>query len=183
LPQGWRDRDNIPGVPGRDRPQQVSPYSMSASEPQTEGLERRYKRPESVLILVCTRIGEVLLMERTRPHGFWQSVTGSLHWGESAPAAAARELTEETGLDAGHRLLDLHRGEHFPIIPPWRARYAPGAHVNREHWFMLELASRRTIRLDPAEHRQCRWLNAEQAARRGSSWTNRKLIREWMLNR
>ena len=122
-------------------------------------------------------------MERTRPHGFWQSVTGSLDWGESARAAAARELAEETGLSAGDNLVDLRRRVSFPIVPPWRARYAPSAHTNREHWFALELPARRSIRLNPAEHRQCRWLPAAQAARRATSWTNRRLIREWMLRR
>ena len=155
----------------------------AAGRPLRQGsraaLEKPYKRPESVLILVCTRAGEVLLMERTRPHGFWQSVTGSLHWGETAAAAAARELVEETGLEAGHRLLDLRSGERFPIIPPWRGRYAPEAHVNREHWFVYELPARRTIRLNPREHRQCRWLSAAEAARRATSWTNRKLILWW----
>ncbi len=141
-----------------------------------------YKRPESVLLLVVTRAGEVLLMERTRPHGFWQSVTGSLRWGESASAAAARELTEETGL-AGGRTVDLRRGVWFPIVPPWRLRYAPEVRFNHEHWFLLELAARRTIRLNRSEHRQYRWLPAEQAVRRASSWTNRRLIRDWMARR
>ncbi len=140
-----------------------------------------YKRPESVLVMICTRAGEVLLMERTRPHGFWQSVTGSLHWEESARAAAARELAEETGLSAGNKLVDLRRTVSFPIVPPWRTRYAPSAHTNREHWFALELPARRSIRLNPAEHRQCRWLPAAQAVRRATSWTNRRLIREWMV--
>jgi len=144
------------------------------------GLEKAEKRPESVLVLVYTRSGEVLMMERVQPRGFWQSVTGSLRWGESAPAAAARELAEETGLQAGHRLLDLRAGARFPIVPPWRARYAPEVHVNREHWFALELPARRTIRLNRKEHRQYRWMSAGLAARRATSWTNRKLIRQWM---
>ena len=140
----------------------------------------RYKRPESILVLVCTRAGDVLLMERTRPHGFWQSVTGSLEWGESATAAAARELTEETGLVGAGRLIDLRHGERFPIVPPWRARYAPTVHFNLEHWFLLELPARRTIRVSTREHRQYRWLSAAAAARRATSWTNRKAIRMWM---
>ena len=139
-----------------------------------------YKRPESVLILVCTRAGEVMLMERTRPHGFWQSVTGSLRWGESARAAAARELAEETGLQDGARLVDLRSGERFPIVPPWRARYAPEVHLNREHWFLYQLPGRRTIHLNPTEHRQYRWLSAAEASRRASSWTNRRLIQRWL---
>lgn len=140
------------------------------------------KRPESVLVLVCTRGGEVLLLERTRPRGFWQSVTGSLRWGEDAAAAARREVFEETGL-RGQALRDLRRGERFRIVGPWRARYAPGVRFNREYWFELLLDSRRTVRLSPGEHRQCRWLPAAVAAQRASSWTNRKLIRQWMASR
>ncbi|MGD8932832.1 MAG: NUDIX domain-containing protein, partial [Chromatiales bacterium] len=49
-----------------------------------------YKRPESVLVVVYTAGGEVLLLRRTRPRDFWQSVTGSLHWGESPRQAARR---------------------------------------------------------------------------------------------
>ena len=144
--------------------------------------QKPHKRPESVLILVCTDAGEVLLMERTKPRGFWQSVTGSLEWGESARAAATRELAEETGLKAGQRLIDLHRGVRFPIVPPWKARYAPSATTNLEHWFVLQLPARRTINPDRHEHRQYRWCTAEQAVRRATSWTNRRLIREFMVN-
>ena len=142
--------------------------------------EQSHKRPESVLVLVCTRAGEILLLERSRPRGFWQSVTGSLEWGETAAAAAARELFEETGLHAGSRLVDLRHGERFPIVPPWRARYGPSAHTNLEHWFVLELPARRSIRISRREHRQYRWLNAAQAERRATSWTNRKIIRAWI---
>ena len=145
--------------------------------------QKPYKRPESVLVMVCTDAGEVLLMERMRPRGFWQSVTGSLSWGESARTAAVRELAEETGLKAGRHLVDLRRGVSFPIVPPWRARYAPQHRVNREHWFIVQLPARRMIHLEPREHRQYRWLPASLALRRATSWTNRQLIREWMRGR
>jgi dATP pyrophosphohydrolase len=147
---------------------------------ESQSLESPYKRPESVLVLVVTSGAEVLMMERTRPRGFWQSVTGSLRWGESAREAAARELREETGLRGDHLLTDLHTVVSFPIIPPWRARYAPSVRFNREHWFVLELPSRRTIRLNPGEHRWCRWMDAADAAARATSWTNRRIIREWI---
>jgi dATP pyrophosphohydrolase len=153
------------------------------SERESSSLEPSYKRPESVLILVATLAGEVLMMERSRPHGFWQSVTGSLHWGESAREAAIRELSEETGLKGGGRLVDLQAGARFRIVPPWRARYAPAERFNHEHWFLLELTSRRTVRLNPKEHRQYRWMQADYAARRATSWTNRKIIREWKSRR
>ncbi len=124
-----------------------------------------------------TSAGEVLLMERTAPRGFWQSVTGSLRWGEAARAAAERELYEETGLRAGGRLIDLRHTERFPIVPPWRERYEPRVRFNTEHWFRLELPGRRLIRREPGEHRRHRWLPARQAARWASSWTNRAAIR------
>lgn len=134
-----------------------------------------YKRPESVLVVVHTARGEVLLLRRRHPPWFWQSVTGSLEPGESPLAAARRELFEETGLQAG-RLIDCRHSERFPIIHPWRARYAPGVGHNREHWFRLQLPERRTIRLQPSEHMEWRWLPLAQAAVRVSSWTNRKAI-------
>lgn len=138
--------------------------------------ERPFKRPESVLILICTRDGQVLLLERTRPRGFWQSVTGSLGWGESRGAAARRELREETGI-APEGLRDLRRGARFPIVEPWRARYAPSVRTNREHWFVLMLDRAQRPRLNRAEHRRWRWLPARRALRLASSWTNRRLIR------
>ena len=144
---------------------------------------RAFKRPASVLVLVCTRAGDVLLMERVRPSGFWQSVTGSLEWGESVGSAASRELREETGLRAENRLINLRRGERFPIVRPWRSRYDPSVRFNREHWFVLELPARQMVRLQRAEHRQYRWMSAGQAMRRASSWTNRKLIRHWLSTR
>jgi dATP pyrophosphohydrolase len=135
-----------------------------------------YKRPESVLVLVCTRGGEVLLLRRRQPVWFWQSVTGSLHWNETPRQAALRELFEETGLRAGANLVDWHYHVEFSIVAPWKKRYAPDAHVNREHWFLARLASRRLVRLNPGEHREYRWLAPGEAWRRASSWTNRRAI-------
>ena len=133
-------------------------------------------------MVVYTTTGEVLLLRRTQPKDFWQSVTGSLRWGETSPQAARRELYEETGILAGNQLRDLRHCEVFPIVPPWRARYAPSAHNNREHWFAFMLTGRRMIRLRANEHNAYRWLPALRAARMASSWTNRKAIRHLLLD-
>lgn len=138
-----------------------------------------YKRPESVLVVVCTFSNEVLLLERVEPRGFWQSVTGSLRWGETARAAAARELYEETGLRAGAQLLALQHSERFPVVPPWKQRYAPHVRFNTEHWFLVRLPARRLVRLNPAEHQRHRWVSAARGMRLAFSWSNAKAIGQY----
>jgi dATP pyrophosphohydrolase len=135
------------------------------------------KRPVSVLVVVCNSAGEFLLLNRVRPSGFWQSVTGSLRRGESPRSAALRELREETGLLGASGLIDLHQSRLFPIIQAWRKRYAEGVCFNREHWFALCLPYRRRIRLDPDEHSAFQWLPLGKALELAGSWTNRDAIR------
>ncbi|SDY43972.1 dATP pyrophosphohydrolase [Allochromatium warmingii] len=117
-----------------------------------------------------------MLLRRTRPAGFWQSVTGSLAPGETPRHAAAREVWEETGLRVGGALIDLRQSVLFPIIPAWRQRYAPNVCFNREYRFALILDSRRRIQLNPREHLEYRWLPAHTAAALTGSWTNRETI-------
>lgn len=132
-------------------------------------------------MLVVTRAGEVLLLERRRPPGFRQSVTGSLRAGEAPPAAARRELLEETGIEAGAALEDLEMGARFRIRPEWRARFAPGVRENREHWFRLWLPGRVPVRLEPREHAGYEWVPARTACERTDSWSNRAALERFIL--
>lgn len=143
--------------------------------------KRDYKRPESVLVVVYTTSGEVLMLCRTQPSNFWQSVTGSLKWGESPIQAARRELYEETGIMAGNQLRDLHHRETFPILKPWRSRYTPSARYNLEHWFSLVLPGRRMIHLNEQEHTEYRWIRAPHGVKIAGSWTNTKAIKQLLM--
>jgi len=137
--------------------------------------ERGFKRPESVLVVIYTRSRECLLLERTQPRGFWQSVTGSLRWDETPAECAARELHEETGLHADG-LFDARRERVFPIFPEFRHRYAPGVDNNLEHLWYLELAAIEPVRIDSREHVAHAWLPIDEAIARASSWTNREAL-------
>jgi len=139
-----------------------------------------YKRPESVLVLIYTQAGEVLLLERQQPAAYWQSVTGSLEWGEAAARAAVREVQEETGLDVTGLLVDCNQTHRFDIIPAWRARYAPEVKQNTEHVFRVEYPDRPAIRINPEEHTQYQWLPRAAALQRASSRTNRDAIAQFV---
>ncbi len=138
--------------------------------------QQRYKRPESVLVVVYSRDGQVLMLRRQAPPDFWQSVTGSLEWGETPLHAAQRELHEETGLEAEGQLVDVGQQRRFPILPAWRQRYAPDVDSNLEHWFYFAVDTPVPVRLAPAEHAEYRWLPRRQAADLASSYTNRDAI-------
>ncbi len=139
-----------------------------------------YKRPESVLVLIYTGTGQVLLMERKQPEGFWQSVTGSLEVDETPQQAAVRELLEETGLEMA--VVETGIENRFPILPEWRHRYHPDVVENREYVFTLGLATPCKIRLNPNEHSKYEWLDMQTAMQRCSSWTNRQAIEILMKN-
>ena len=145
--------------------------------------DAQYKRPESVLVVIYTPTGEVLLLERLQPPGYWQSVTGSLRWGETPEQAARRELGEETGLEAGDLLVDCGYKNRFEILPAWRARYAPDVHRNIEYVFSIELPEQVPVHLNPDEHRQAQWLPARLAALRASSYTNQIAIERLVLRK
>lgn len=141
-----------------------------------QSLVQQYKRPESVLVVIYTREGQVLLLERSQPSHFWQSVTGSLEWQEQPVKAALREVREETGLDASGQLLNYQVKNRFPIHPQWRSRYHPDTNWNCEYVFGLQLAAALPVRLHPSEHVRYQWVSKLVALNRVSSSTNRAAI-------
>ena len=141
-------------------------------------MARAAKIPESVLVVIHTPAGEVLLIERADQPGFWQSVTGSKDWlDEPLTDAARRELAEETGITTG-TLRDWQRSNVYEIYPVWRHRYAPGVTHNTEHVFGLTVAAGTLVTLNPREHLRHLWLPWQEAAERCFSPSNAEAIRQ-----
>ncbi len=136
-----------------------------------------FKIPESVLVVIHTAALDVLLIRRADAQGeFWQSVTGSKQApDEPLACTAAREVAEETGLDAaapGCALTDWQLQNVYDIYPRWRARYAPGVTRNVEHVFGLRVPAGAAVRLNPREHDRFVWLPWREAADRCFSPSN-----------
>lgn len=136
------------------------------------------KLPVSVLVVLHTAEREVLLLERAMRAGFWQSVTGSLdRLDEPLEVAAAREVLEETGIDARSGRLERWNVVYtFEIYQQWRHRFALGVATNTEHVFSLQLPERVSVRIAPDEHVAFTWLPWREAAARCFSWSNRDAI-------
>lgn len=146
---------------------------------------RLYKRPESVLVVVYTGTGRVLLLRRADHPEFWQSITGSMEWGDATPVATAvRELREETGIAISPgQLHDWHITQRYVLFPQWRYKYAPEVSENTEHFFSLELAQEIPIVVSPSEHCEYLWVPFAQALEQVFSWTNRDALRMLMQTR
>ena len=138
-----------------------------------------HKIPVSVLVVIHSADGQVLLMERADAPGYWQSVTGSQDPGETLLETAIREVREETGLDAtAYALAPWDIETRYEIYERWRHRYAPGVTHNTEHVFGLRLPAPRPVTLAPREHLRYEWLPWQAAAARCFSPSNAAAIRE-----
>jgi len=138
-----------------------------------------YKLPVSVLVVIHTQKLEVLLLERALRPGFWQSVTGSLDRpDERLELAAAREVKEETGIDAASGTLSRWNVSNtFEIYLQWRHRFGAGVTHNTEHVFGLALPASMPVTIAAAEHVAFAWLPWREAAEKCFSWSNRDAIR------
>ncbi len=144
----------------------------------SEHATKTYKQPISVLVVIHTPDHEILLLERADFPEYWQSVTGSVEFGETLFNAAKRELLEETGLIAGRDgvLTDMKHSVHYEIFPQWQHRYPSGTHQNREYWFSFSVLLKQNIALSKREHTCFTWLPATDAAEKVFSPSNRDAI-------
>jgi len=135
------------------------------------------RRPVSVLVVVHSADGQVLLLHRRQPFDFWQSVTGSLHAGETHADAARRELFEETGLSTEGRLEYSGVSRQFAIDSRWRDRFASGVVENVEFEWRYSVPHAMDITLQRDEHTNFRWLPIPKAIETVWSWTNQDALR------
>lgn len=142
-----------------------------------------HKIPQSVLVVIHSPELDVLLIERAKQPGFWQSVTGSKdHLDEDWALTAVREVAEETGIVVGSpqvpasALRDWALENVYEIYPVWRHRYAPGVTHNTERVFSLQVPRNTPITLAPREHTQHTWLPWQEAADRCFSPSNAEAI-------
>lgn len=141
-------------------------------------MEKTYKTPVSVLVVIHTPNLQVLLLERADHPGYWQSVTGSQNRDETLRHTAAREVREETGLDTDrYPLTDWQLQNQYEIYPEWRWRYAPGVTHNTEHAFGLEIPVPVPVTIASREHLNFVWMPWQAAADKVFSWSNAEAIR------
>ena len=150
-------------------------------------MDKPYKIPESVLVVIFTDALDVLLIRRADGDDlgaeYWQSVTGSKDRpDEELRQTAAREVWEETGIDCTSKavhpavLRDWQLVNVYGIYPQWLHRYAPGVTCNTEHLFGLQVATGCEVRLNPREHTAYQWLPYREAADRCFSPSNAEAI-------
>jgi dATP pyrophosphohydrolase len=136
----------------------------------------KYKIPVSVLVVIHTPALDVLLLERARHPGLWQSVTGSMEQGEALLETARREVLEETGIEALKSDFVAWKVVNNFLISLTPERFAPGITHNLENVFSLCVPAAIPVRLAPDEHLAYRWLPYRAAAAECFSWTNRDAI-------
>ncbi len=139
-------------------------------------MSRFYRRPVSVLVVVHSDDGQILLLKRLQPFEFWQSVTGCLEPGESHVDAAARELFEETGLTDEGELGYAGISRQFAIDSRWVNRFPPGAVENVEFEWRYRLPEPVKITISDDEHSEFVWLPLDEATEKVWAWTNRDAL-------
>ena len=142
-------------------------------------MNKPLKYPVSALVVLHDADGHILLIERTAPAGFWQSITGSKEPDEAIAATARREVWEETGIVlTDGQLDDWHDSTVYEIYHHWRHRYPAGVFENREHLFSAEIDRDTAVMLSPSEHTRYGWFAWAEAAEKVFSPSNKRAILE-----
>jgi 8-oxo-dGTP diphosphatase len=125
------------------------------------------RRPDEVAVVVrrpgVEGIEFLVVLRSPEKLGYWHLVAGGVEWGEEPAAAAARELAEETGLDAVPTPLDGPLGYDLAGDPESvRERFPPGTERIVVWPFVVDAVAGWEPVLDE-EHVGHRWLAADDA--------------------
>ncbi len=123
----------------------------------------------------------VLVLQRKDDPDFWQSVTGTIEFGERALETAYREVSEELGIglsEESGQIRDCQRMNQFKIRPEWQHRFPPNIVFNTENVFSLCITGKEEITL--TEHLQYQWLTKESAMKKVWSTSNMQAIRDFV---
>lgn len=125
------------------------------------------RRPVEVVVVVRRPVGEsreyLVLLRSPEQQGYWHLVAGGVEWDELPPVAAARELLEETGLDAEVADLRLRLSYSLDEEPPEvRARFAPDIEAVELSAFVADAPAGWEPELDHEHVDHC-WLPVDDA--------------------
>jgi 8-oxo-dGTP pyrophosphatase MutT (NUDIX family) len=126
-----------------------------------------HRRPEEVAVVVRRPVAAgreyLVLLRSPEKLGYWHLVAGGVDWGEEPDVAAARELHEETGLEAAVTRLGGRLGYDLAGDPESvRQRFAPGTERVTVWIYLADAPPGWEPELD-AEHVDHRWLAAAEA--------------------
>lgn len=138
--------------PGRYNLTAIGKTYANRMDTDDSTIERQPKL--SVVLIVEDKAGKQLFQERLKqPYfGYWGHPTGKIRWGETMEQAGARELMEETGLEADLRVVglfhkldydkssdELREDKYFCMIhgtnPRGELRDSPGCH---NEWLTID---------------------------------------------
>ena len=138
---------------------------------------KKYKNPNSILLIIFTTKFKVLLLKRKSKRNLWQSVTGSIELGEDPYDTALRELQEETGINKQKSDLIFDDLSHkFMIYSEWIDRYKESTYSNKEYIFSLKLNDEVSVKLS-REHSSYKWVDLNDAIHLVFSWTNKVALK------
>ena len=138
---------------------------------------KKYKNPNSILLIIFTTKFKVLLLKKNSKTDLWQSVTGSIELGEDPYDTALRELQEETGINKQRSDLIFDDLSHkFMIYSEWIDRYKESTYSNKEYIFSLKLNDEVSVKLSK-EHSSYKWVDLNEAIHLVFSWTNKAALK------